>query len=220
MIWITLESDVARNLRVLMCLSALVVLTGCAGVRQKRMQAKPAANVVSLTVTGRRSKSDEKIRLVAHAEPSDLSDQPSKSTGQTEAIQPPPFIEYDDATSVPTDVESLVSMALATNPAIQEARAALCAARGIHVQVGLKPNPRIGYFAQEIGNDGAAGQHGAFVSQTLVRGNKLARNRDVVSKEIQQLRWQLESQRRRIETDVRVYFYASSGESVGEFWFR
>ena len=105
------------------------------------------------------------------------------------------------------DVESLVAMAMKSNPAIQQAQAAMSKARGIYHQVGLKPNPMVGYFAQEMGNDNSGGQHGAFVSQTFVRGDKLSRNRDVFSSDIARQQWLLVTQQRRVETDVRIHFF-------------
>lgn len=105
------------------------------------------------------------------------------------------------------DLETLVGMAYSTNPAVAQAEAAVAQASGIHCQVGLKPNPSVGYFGQEIGNDGAGGQHGIFASQTIVRGDKLDWNRCVASHDVNRLKWDVETQRRRVETDVRIRFY-------------
>ena len=43
-------------------------------------------------------------------------------------------------------LEAIEQLALANNPAIQQASAASARAGGIRTQVGLKPNPTIGYF--------------------------------------------------------------------------
>ena len=196
----------ARNLCILICLSAIAMQLGCANTGQRSRQVDSAVSVAPRTSIGfdQDQTSNVEIQQVTHTEADKTDD---VKTMSVDPIQTAPYTEYVESASVPVDVESLVAKALATNPAIKEAHAALCKARGIHVQVGLKPNPTLGYFAQEVGNDGAAGQHGAFVSQTFVRGDKLQWNRDVVSKEIKQLSWQVESQRRRVETDVRVRFY-------------
>ena len=85
--------------------------------------------------------------------------------------------------------------------------AAATRAEAIQLQVGLKPNPRIGYFADEIGDNNAAGLQGAFISQTFVRGGKLAANRHVVAREVDGMMWQVEEQRFRVTTDVEVRFY-------------
>ena len=105
------------------------------------------------------------------------------------------------------DLDTLLAMAVENNPSIAQAQAAFCKAVGVRQQVGLKPNPSIGYFGQEMGNDGAGGQHGAFLSQTFVRGDKLQWNRAVLSRDVQALQWQIVTQRQRVETDVRVQFF-------------
>lgn len=105
------------------------------------------------------------------------------------------------------DVETLVQMALASNPSVQQAEAAVAKANGVRCQVGLKPNPSVSYFGQEIGNDGSAGQHGFQVSQTFVRGDKLQWNDVVHSHDIDRARWAVEAQRLRTATDVRIRFY-------------
>ena len=104
-------------------------------------------------------------------------------------------------------LDALEQMAIQNNPAIQQALAATCQAVGNRTQVGLKPNPTIGYFADEMGNDSSAGLHGVFVSQTFVRGGKLAWNRRVIDHDVRILQWQAEVQRFRIRNDIRQKFY-------------
>jgi cobalt-zinc-cadmium efflux system outer membrane protein len=57
-------------------------------------------------------------------------------------------------------LEELERLALANNPTLAQAQARIQAARGNWVQVEIKPNPVIGYAANEIGNEGEAGQQG------------------------------------------------------------
>ena len=104
-------------------------------------------------------------------------------------------------------LEELIGMALFSNPAITQAESAVAQASGVHYQVGLKPNPTVGYFGQEIGNDQSGGQHGIFASQTIVRGDILHWNSCVASHDVNRLKWEVEAQRRRVETDVRIGFY-------------
>ena len=70
----------------------------------------------------------------------------------------------------------LEHQALAASPAVARAAAMVNAARGNWVQVGLPPNPTVGYEGQQIGSGGRAEQDGIFVEQEFVRGgnkNKL-----------------------------------------------
>lgn len=111
----------------------------------------------------------------------------------------------DSAASVWT-LQQLQDLALSNNPALRQAAAAASQADGIHNQTGLKPNPTLGYFGEEIGNEGAGGLNGAFVSQTFVRGDKLEWNEQVVGHEVQMRRWTAKAQRQRVLTDVRLNF--------------
>lgn len=108
-------------------------------------------------------------------------------------------------------VNDLVQMAIANNPTLQQATAVVHKAEGIRTQVGLHPNPTVGYQGNEIGNDGATGQQGAFFSQLIVTGNKLGLNRAVAEGDVQQLLWELEAQRYRVSNDVQTQFYATLG---------
>ena len=104
-------------------------------------------------------------------------------------------------------LESLEDLALQNNPSIRQASAVASKAAGIQTQVGLKPNPTVGYFGEEIGNEGAGGLHGAYVSQQFVRGDKLAWNQQVIGHDVNSVMWQVEAQRQRVRTDIRVQFY-------------
>ncbi|MCH7989675.1 MAG: TolC family protein [Planctomycetes bacterium] len=104
-------------------------------------------------------------------------------------------------------LEALQELAMENNPSIKQVSASASRAAGIQEQVGLKPNPRIGYFADEIGDNSSAGLHGAFISQTFITGDKLAANRHVIGHDIESMMWQVETQRVRVLTDIRVRFF-------------
>lgn len=124
---------------------------------------------------------------------------------QLEQLAPMQLIPNEEDSGVTLD--TLIDLALANNPALQLAAAAAGKASGIRTQVGLRPNVNIGYSGQEIGNGGNPGQHGAFFSQTYVGGRKLQWNRQVAGHDLNAQRWQIQVQRQRIETDVRIRFY-------------
>ena len=86
------------------------------------------------------------------------------------------------ATSV--SLAELEQLALANNPTLAMASANVRAARGRQIQGGLRPNPTIGYIADDIGEDDTAGKHGGFVSQEFVTGGKLRLNRAIGSREV------------------------------------
>ncbi|TWT71464.1 Cobalt-zinc-cadmium resistance protein CzcC precursor [Crateriforma conspicua] len=101
------------------------------------------------------------------------------------------------------DIEQI---ALASNPAIAAASATSGKASGLWNQVGTRPNPTLGYFAQQLA-DRNTDQHGVFIEQEFVRGDKLKLNQAVLSHTTNAQRWEIETQRQRVLTDVRVRFY-------------
>ena len=101
----------------------------------------------------------------------------------------------------------LESMALAANPAVGRALALVGAARANALQVGLRPNPSVGYEGQQIGSGGQAEQHGVLFGQEIVTGGKLQLNRVVASREVEIAEQELEQTRTRVLTDVRIAYF-------------
>lgn len=101
----------------------------------------------------------------------------------------------------------LESLALANNPSIARAAARVEAARGNHLQVGLRPNPIVGYEGQQLGSGGRAEQQGIGLSQEIVRGGKLQLNRAVASQEVVRVEQELAIEQLKVQTDVRIAYY-------------
>ncbi|MBL8856304.1 MAG: TolC family protein [Planctomycetaceae bacterium] len=110
-----------------------------------------------------------------------------------------------EAPSVLT-LEDVEAIAVANNPAIQAALATSDKAAGLREQVGTNPNPTLGYFGQQLA-DRNTDQHGLFIEQEFVRGNKLALNREVLGHTQRAQVAESDAQRLRVLTDVRVRFY-------------
>lgn len=104
-------------------------------------------------------------------------------------------------------VSDLESIALANNPTLSQAAARVKAARANYVQVGLYPNPTVGYQGVEIGNEGRAGQQGVYLGQEFVLGKKLQLNRNAAAQAVRQAEQEFEAQRWRVVNDVRTGFY-------------
>jgi cobalt-zinc-cadmium efflux system outer membrane protein len=94
-----------------------------------------------------------------------------------------------------------------SHPALRESAAQVRALGGKWVQVGLRPNPTIGYAGNEIGNNGTAGQQGGFVEQELVTAGKLGLNRGIVLHEQQAAEQRLARTRLQLITTVRKYYF-------------
>jgi len=132
------------------------------------------------------------------------------SHGQEQS--PPVSVEFfplsiSEASAFQTySLAEIEQIALSNNPTLAAANATTNKAAGLRQQVGTRPNPSFGYLGQQIA-DRNTDQHGLFVEQEFVRGNKLAINREVLSQTMAAQRWESESQRQRVLTDVRVRFY-------------
>lgn len=118
-------------------------------------------------------------------------------------VVPPPSVTGDGLT-----LNYFEHLALANNPTLVQANARVLAAQGRHVQAGLFPNPEVGYVASEIGNEGQAGQQGAYLAQEFVRGRKLTLSQQVAAQEIRQAMRELEAQQLRVLNDIRREFYS------------
>jgi cobalt-zinc-cadmium efflux system outer membrane protein len=97
-------------------------------------------------------------------------------------------------------------LAAARHPALREAEAEVRAAQGRCLQVGLLPNPALGYSGEEIGDEGTAGKQGAFVSQEIVTSGKLGLNRSVAAQEVAAAEQRLSQARLEVTTVVRTLY--------------
>ncbi|GIW93749.1 MAG: divalent cation transporter [Pirellulaceae bacterium] len=105
------------------------------------------------------------------------------------------------------DLETLLAWAFENNPAIHEAEARVEAAQGRYVQVGLPPNPAVGYSGQQLGSRGQAEQQGVLIEQELVTGGKLRLLRRQAAWEVARSEHLLEVARQRTATDVRTLYF-------------
>ncbi|MFO0940979.1 MAG: hypothetical protein U0930_09440 [Pirellulales bacterium] len=72
-------------------------------------------------------------------------------------------ISDSDSELSASDLESFIATAMANNPAIRQAEAAVCKAIGFRDQVILKPNPMLGYNGSQL-FDRQTDQHTMFMS--------------------------------------------------------
>ncbi|MFN0195684.1 MAG: hypothetical protein ACKVT0_03005 [Planctomycetaceae bacterium] len=93
-----------------------------------------------------------------------------------------PFVK-----SLTFSIDELEELALEYNPTLREAQANYDRGYGQFEQVGLYPNPVVGYQGSEIGNDGKGGQQGAFLSQEIVTADKLRWNRSIANQNLDRL---------------------------------
>jgi cobalt-zinc-cadmium efflux system outer membrane protein len=97
---------------------------------------------------------------------------------------------------------------LANNPTSAQVQANLRAASALARQAGLYPNPRLGYYGDEIrGGFSRGGKQGGFVGQTIVLGGKLSSARRAAELQANKAQTGVEIQRLRILNNVRTLFY-------------
>jgi cobalt-zinc-cadmium efflux system outer membrane protein len=107
----------------------------------------------------------------------------------------------------PLALADLEDIAEATHPTLVQASVRVEAARGNWVQVGLPINPRIGYMANEIGDDGRQGMQGGFIGKEFVTAHKRAIARQEAYREVERAEQEYAAQRFRVLTDVRIGYY-------------
>lgn len=160
--------------------------------------------VVAVAAFGSRcSAQDNPVRL-----PSPQNAQPLRPSPSTiRAAEALPSVAPEPQVDSALTLQELENMALAANPSVARAQALVQAARGNWVQVGLRPNPVVGYEGQQLASGGRAEQHGVYAQQEFVRGGKLTLNRQVAAQEWAQAERDLAAQQQRVLTDVRVAFF-------------
>jgi cobalt-zinc-cadmium efflux system outer membrane protein len=134
------------------------------------------------------------VRLAATSQPGE----PLPAPG------PPQVLPAPEAGSL--TLVDLEQIALANNPSLGRAAALVAAARGNWIQVGLGPNPLVGYMGYQLGSGGLAEQQGVLMEKEFITGHKLKLNREVASQEIMQAEQRLAAQQQRVLTDIRMAF--------------
>jgi cobalt-zinc-cadmium efflux system outer membrane protein len=128
------------------------------------------------------------------------------------------MVQAQETRTEPDEEKSLTlgdldRIALQNNPTIAQATAEVHSAEGRKIQAGLYPNPVLGYSGEEISLSDPSDRsiHSLFAEQTIVTAGKLGKSREIFEKEEAQASEQLEAQRKRVLTDVRVVYYQALG---------
>ncbi|MDA0832577.1 MAG: TolC family protein [Planctomycetota bacterium] len=196
------------------CLLLIGLSTGCQStnssvhLRPRGMSPRLAAQAVA--------------SVEAHQEPIDKTKRASRDASENSPIIPvsaetpieddflPESLDSNDVivATGPITLAQLEELAQEHNPAILQATAIAHKAEGFRCQVGLSPNPTVGYNAMQLADRGTD-QHTGFVEQEVVTGDKLQKNRDVLRQEVQTKLLDVETQRYRVLTDLRQLFYTA-----------
>lgn len=146
------------------------------------------------------------------AEPNPVPPAPAPAaaieSSETESPEVVPDTRRSSSDS-PSTLEAFEQLALQNNPTLRMADAEIEKERGTWTQVGLYPNPTVGYLRSDAASSGGGRTDGAFVQQTFITGGKLTLNREIEDFGIQDVAFQQEAQRQRVLNDVRQRFYAA-----------
>lgn len=172
------------------------------GVQQEESDASTSDNTSRNRKDGEQQKSTEKKQ---DSKQTVEEDAPQRNLAEPTALDKihGNTAELGPSTMTLGDIESI---ALANNPTLRELAFTTQKAAGYRYQVGLRPNPVVGYQAMQLA-DRSTDQHTAFVEQEIVRGGKLELNARVLNETLRAQGLELETQRMRISTDIRSKFY-------------
>src|SRR6266849_433265 len=109
-------------------------------------------------------------------------------------------------------LQDLERMALERNPTMSQADAAVRAAEGRRTQVGIYPNPLVGYQLEDLSTREPGRNKNFFWFQVpIVTGGKLQKSRDLAATDTQRATLNTEMQRLRVLTTVRMLYYEALG---------
>jgi cobalt-zinc-cadmium efflux system outer membrane protein len=137
----------------------------------------------------------------------------ARGQGEMEEVESPlaPEPAEPAANAGTFSIDDLERLALANNPTIAQADAAIGMATGQLQQVGLYPNPQLGYLRSDGSPAGKFRSDGVFVGQEIVTAGKLWKSQAVEAQEVERLRWERESQQGRVLNDVRIRYFEVLG---------
>jgi outer membrane protein, heavy metal efflux system len=133
---------------------------------------------------------------------------------QAQTLLPLPPVTTESVATATTDTNTIQllkladieQLALENHPALRQATAQIQAAQGKWVQAGLPNNPSFGYSGQQLGSN-ATEQQGVMFNQEFIRHIKLDAAQQAACHEVYLARRQLEMQRWRVLTDIRLAFW-------------
>ena len=105
------------------------------------------------------------------------------------------------------DLDSFVKYAFDNHPALVVSEAEIQATKHKALQAGLAPNPQLGLFIDELGNENDPGLWGAYIQRKLIRGDKQSIARKVKNREVDVREIKNEALRLSIKTEIKRAFY-------------
>lgn len=105
-------------------------------------------------------------------------------------------------------LDDLIHLGLSRHPKLQQAEYAVEAARGLAIQAGLRPNPILSIYGDELGDrTGPPGIWNPMVTQEIVTKRKLPLARAAGERAVDQATWGVAGQRAALITSIRQAFF-------------
>lgn len=133
--------------------------------------------------------------------------EPLPSVHEANIVEINDVAELSPSSSNLLTLEATVTLALAYNPTIPQARSLVQQQNGTTVQAGLYPNPQVGYLRSDPDQPGKSRTSGAFLGQEIVTAGKLRLAQLASRYDVTLRSWQVTAQEQRVVNDVRVRFY-------------
>ncbi|MCI0463354.1 MAG: TolC family protein [Gemmataceae bacterium] len=108
----------------------------------------------------------------------------------------------------PLTLADLQELASASSPVLRRAVADINAARGVAVQVGLYPNPTVGYAGDQVQPAANAGQQGVILQQLIKTGGKLQLARAAAGMDVRNAAVALRQTQVEVAARVRAGYFA------------
>jgi cobalt-zinc-cadmium efflux system outer membrane protein len=134
--------------------------------------------------------------------------EPENPEHKTGSNLPTPELLKDVAARTPMALADFETLADANNPTLKQANAFVRRSQEQARQVGLYPNPSVGFQGEQIrGGSYGGGEQGGFVQQTVVLGGKLGLRRNIYEQQKRSDQIGVEEQIYRVHGDVQQAFY-------------
>ena len=105
-------------------------------------------------------------------------------------------------------LDDLIRLGLSRHPKLQQTEYAVEAARGLAIQAGLRPNPILSTYGDELGDrTGPPGIWNPRVTQDIVTKRKLPLARAAGERAVDQATWGVVGQRTALMTSIRQAFF-------------
>ncbi len=190
----------------------LTRLSGLKALVSQRVAGGPKSSKSASTTTARdkevavRGQDDEPKRVAPKSVVPPAP--PAAAEGKGAAYETDlPVPKAADRVATRMTLADLESLALSNNPTLEQAAAGVEVERGSFQQAGLYPNPQIGFVNGSSDRSSVKQSNGAFYSQEFVTAGKLKKAQDWEANEVNKVAWDLEAQRQRVLTDVKIRYY-------------